>query len=323
MYESMNDLIAAYFENYRVLNAVFKLDSGVNYAACANLLCSRGVIADADALTQCRSLLKAKEGFFSTFRASAEMFTCTSMYLSGEPEAKLFRVQQNYQLLKKLYIDSSHLVTASFMLDDTCAPDQIPAVAERSRVLYKKMQKLHPLLTGTEDAPYCVMLARSPKTDDELIAEMEKIYAGIRKFATDNAAQTISHLYTLSDEPAEEKCAGLLSLYQALEQGGRKYAKDLRLTVLAALTLPNLDPAGVAADILQADSILAQQQEYSGLLGEDSQNRLMHAAMIVSTMQAPHYAIAEYASVNAAIYIAIIIAVCAASSAVMVTAATS
>lgn len=316
MNEAMHDLINAYFENYRVLKTVFRAESGVNYAACSNLFCSQKAIADADSLMKCRSFLKSREGIFSSFRAGAEMFTCSSLFLSAEPEAKLTRVQQNYRLLKSTYLDSSHLVTTAFLLDDTCAPDRIPAVIERSRALYKKFQKLHPLLTGTEDAPYCVMLAQSRKTDDTLIAESEQLYSMLRNLASDNAAQTVSHIFALSDAPAQDKCGRLFALCQALEQNGSKFAKDIRLTILAALILPDLDPAAVAAEILQADALLAANPEYQGLFGEDRQNRLMHAAMIVSTMQEPHYAIPEYASVNAAIYIAIVIAVCAASSSV-------
>ena len=130
MNEATNAMIASYFENYRILKSVFKLDNGVNYAACANLFCAKDTAADAEGLEQCRRLLKSKEGMFSSFRASAEMFTCSSMLLSGEPETKLARVQQNYQLLKKSYIDSSHLATTAFLLDDTCSPEQIPAAMD-------------------------------------------------------------------------------------------------------------------------------------------------------------------------------------------------
>ena len=318
MNEATNAMIASYFENYRVLKSVFKLDNGVNYAACANLVCAKDTAADAEGLEQCRRLLKSKEGMFSSFRASAEMFTCSSMLLSGEPETKLARVQQNYQLLKKSYIESSHLATTAFLLDDTCSPEQIPAVIERSRALYKKMQKLHPLLTGTEDAPYCVMLAQSQKPDEMLIAETEQIYTYLRKFASDNAVQTLSHVFALSDAPVEEKCGRIAALYDALAQNGRKYAKDIRMTILAALVLPELEPAQTAAEILEIDAVLAEHPEYKGFFGEDQQTRLMHAAMILSTLQKPHYAITEYISVNAAIYIAVMIAVSAATSATII-----
>lgn len=319
MDEAMNAIIASYFENYSVLKSVFKMDYSVNYAACANLFCAKNAAADAQSLEQCRKLLRSKEGMFSSFRASAEMFTCCSMLLSGEPETKLSRVQQNYQMLKQNYIDSSHLATTAFLLDDTCSPEQVPAVIERSRILYKKMQKLHPLLTGTEDAPYCVMLAQSQKPDDVLIAETEKIYTYLRKLASDNAVQTLSHIFALSDAPVEEKCGRIAALYDALVQNGRKYAKDIRMTILAALALPELDPAQTAAEILEIDAVLAAHPEYKGFFGEDGQNRLMHAAMILSTLQKPHYAIAEYLSVNAAIYIAIMIAVNTAASAAVIT----
>ena len=322
MNDAMNGLIAAYFETSRILKSVFKLDSGVNYAACANLFCCKQKTADAQGLEACRKLLKSKENLFSAFRASAEMFTCASLLISGEAEAKLSRVQQNYRLLKNSYLDSSHLATTAFLLDDTCDPAQIPSVIERSRTLFKKMQKLHPLLTGTEDAPYCVMLAQSAKSDEMLIAEAEQIYTGLRKFASDNAAQTISHIFALSDIPADENISRLTALYQALEQAGRKYAKDLRLTILAALALPSLEPMQTAEEVLKIDAILSCEAEYKGILGEDQQNRLMHAAMIVSTMQKPHYAIAEYISVNAAIYIAIMIAVNSAVSASIITSTT-
>lgn len=319
MNTALSELINAYLANYDVLKSYSKMESGsTSYAAASNLLCAHHMIVDTAGLLQCRNLLRANEKLFSSFRAYTELFSVCVLYISGDPEAKLLRAKQNYTALRKHFSDSSMLSVVAFLLDEIAKPEQIPAIAERAKLLYKKMRKIHPFLTGSEDILFTAVLALSSKSDDDLIDETESIYKLVTPLTESNARQTISHILSMTDEPVEAKCEKLSVLCTGLKNAGIKYRNDLSFAILAMLSLLNDSPEEIVSDIAEVSAAIAENKKYQGIFGIDTKTRLTHTAMILSTHYASSNSVSGYLGIVIAVMAAVEAAEAAATSAAII-----
>ncbi|MBQ8953185.1 MAG: DUF4003 family protein [Clostridia bacterium] len=257
------------------------------YPVCANIFCARGLTADRERLEACKALIKEKTGIFSNFPGVVRPPVACMLALRENPSAMMEETLTCYELLKERFWGSSYLALVSFLLADMTEPGEAPEKALRGRTLYDLMKKQHPFLTSSEDSVFAVLMAFSDKTDDELIDDMERCYALLRKrFSSGNALQSVSHVLALASGAAEQKVSRLEALYDTIRDMGGKYGKYHELATLAALSIVTEDAKAVASDMLEVDSFLAQQKGY-GLLGIDRKTRMMHAAMIVSDEAMP------------------------------------
>lgn len=250
---------------------------------CAHLYCAQGKAADAERLKSCHSLLKEHTGFFSNFRGSMETSFVCMLSLEENPEAALQNALSAYELLKQQFFTSQYLPLAAFLLKDEA---DVAGIVARGRQIYETMRKEHPFLTSSEDSVFAVMLARSPKSNEELLADMEACYAPLKDhFGSGNAAQTASHVLTLADGSAQAKSDRLIELFDSLRRSGLKYSKYYELPTLAALSVLPVDIRQMTADMQEVDAWLSRQKGY-GFWGLSKSWRLMHAAMIISTSYA-------------------------------------
>ena len=284
---TLPEFVSACFQNFNTLKTFSKLEStSTTYAAGAVLLSTGRLIADPERLKECRSLLKENVSCFSSFRSTASLLSVCAMYTSADPAQKLTRAKQNYTTLRKHFTDSVMLPVAAFMLEDAVTPEQTAALAERAVPLYKRMGKKHPFLTGGEDKVFALVLASSHKSDDALIEETEEIYKLLPTSVDGNARQSISHLYALSDEGVDTKCARLVNFVAALEKAGIKARRDYSFTEIALLAALNPDPIRICSDLSYVSSALAEKKDYQGLFGIDTKTRTLHAAMILAAWYA-------------------------------------
>ncbi len=301
---NLTNLVNAYFANYNAICKTFKFGYNDLYAACANLLCSHGLVATPESLNAANRIVKSNSGIFSAFRGNLQASCATMLLTDSDPQQKFMTAQKNYELLKKYFFSSDYLVLTAFLLIDMATPEQSVTMIERGKELYEMMKKQHPILTSSEDSVFAVMLAASPKEDDALIADMEESYRLLNHFSDSNTRQTLSHILALSDAEPQAKCAQLLTLFQTIGAAGGKYGKSYELPVLAALTVLNTDPQQAVNDILAVDAALQQHPDYKGMYGISTKARMMHAAMLVTTAYAPNTFADAAAAASAAASIA-------------------
>ena len=202
---------------------------------------------------------------------------------SEQPDEKMKKTLQYYDLLKKQFSGSDYVALAAAILADMVESEQVEGLVDKAKQLYDKMKKEHPLLTSKEDSVYAVLMAASQRDEAELIQETEECYRLLKeRFSSSNDVQAVAHVFAIAEGTAQEKCSKITALYDELKTKGLNYGKNQELVILASLSLLPGAKEAFAEDIQAVDTFLAEQKGY-GLLGLDKKTRLMHAAMIVST----------------------------------------
>ncbi len=283
MNEQLMNECRKYLACKEALTDVFKFEMDSMVAVCAATACSKEMAVDADKIKACEKILKKNTGIFSGFRANVEIPVIMLLAGADDPEEKMKQANDFYKVLKKYHSDSEYLAYSAAVLTDMTTPERIEEIAERGKRIYQMMKKEHRFLTSSEDVVFAILLAFSEKTDEAMIEEMEECYRILKQRRFDeDTIQSISHIFTLAQGTAEEKCSRLTALFDALTAAGKKYSKNHELAVLAALSLSDTPVEELAAEIIAVNDELAQQKGYKGVFGTDKYTTLMHAVMIVS-----------------------------------------
>lgn len=160
-------------------------------------------------------------------------------------------------------------------------PRPLRGAYRAARDLYDRMRQTHPILTASEDAPLCVLLALSDKNVDLLLEDVEACYQQLKPAfpLCGNPVQTLSLVLALMPGSSEEKTRRVMALFDALKRQGRKWGTTHELSVLGILALQERDPEALAADILTCDRLLAQQKGF-GPFSISGRQRLMYAGLM-------------------------------------------
>ena len=287
----MNETLAALSERFirsrDAVKDVLRWENHLIYPVCANIFCARGATPDAARLEAARTCLKEKTGVFSNFRGSVSAPAICLLSLAPDPAARMARVTEIYAVLKEYFMGAQYLALAALILSELQPEGSVGETAARARVLYERMKKEHPLLTSAEDTVFAMLCARSEKSDDALLEEMEICYRALKtRFSSGNSVQSATHVLALAPGAPQEKTAKMLALYDAIRAHGGKYGKYHELAVLAALSVLGVSPETAAEEIVGVSEWLRGQKGY-GVLGIDARTRAMHAAMLVADCYAP------------------------------------
>ena len=283
MRESLDQKCRLFIENRDAVKSAFPMESSYLHAVCASIIANENRIAGIEALKETRKMLKSRVNAFSSFRGACELPIVAMLDVDSDPEWRFDKAIELYKSLKDHFFSSEYLPMAAIILSGMT--DQVNA-AERTRRIYDLMKKEHPFLTSSEDCVFAAMLALSPRTDDELIREVETCYNILKeRFLDHNAVQSLSHVLALADserESAADKCRDTIRLFDLLREKKHKYGTGYELPTLGVLaTLPcGIDET--ARDIIEVSDFLKTQKGY-GFFGFDRTQRMMHAGMIVTS----------------------------------------
>ena len=278
MRESLQRTCERFVSNQETLKkCLFAGDLRIRSVCAAMLL--RASYVNEEVLKEAEQALKDEVGVFSNFRGYAKMPSITMLALSGHPQTHIEESQETYRLLKEYFSGSTYLALAALNLTSLVPDWQREEVASRGRTLYKRMKKEHHLLTSREDAPFALLMALSPRTDDELIETMEADYDHLRRtFSAGDSLQSLSHVLTIQNadwEKAEE-------LYLALKENGLKYSRGYELSMLGVLAGRPAPVDQLVQEMREIYDFLDDKKGY-GIWGLSKKTRLMHAAMLLGT----------------------------------------
>lgn len=282
MNEQLTKVCEQFIADRDIIKATFPWDNAYIVPVCAMAFGSRNKAVSADKLKECRKLLEQHTSIFSNFRGNTKLPTMTILAASDDPTESLQNAMAIYATMKEHFYGTQYLAYISAVLTEMISRDRAEEVAVHAKTIYDRMKKEHPLLTSGEDSVFAVLLSFSDKSDDALIEEMETCYKTLKPhFFDSNAVQSVTHVLTLADGSAKEKCDRFLAIFDGLKKAGIKYGKTYDLAVLAILSLLDTDVDTLIAEIAQADDFLETQKGY-GIFSINRQTRLMHAAMLVS-----------------------------------------
>lgn len=270
-----------FIRNRAAAKSVFRFDSGMMHTCCASIFTSKGIEADENKLRECKSLLKHSVGAFSNFRSYARDPIISMLACSGEPEQLLDDSLAVYRMLKEVFFTSSFLPLAAILIAGMTQPEEYAGITARTRALYTRIRKNHPLLTSSEDSALCALLALSERTDEELIDDMEECYGMLRSYyLSKNALQSLTHVLALFDEPAGEKCEKVLRMKDLFRTSGRRYGSYYELATLGVLAMENADQNALVAEVIETDDWLRSQKGFGFWSSVTKKQRLMYAGML-------------------------------------------
>ncbi len=248
---------------------------------CAAILSGSERELTVEDLKMYRNMIKGQTGVFSNFRGLVQEPMACMLAVSDDPEALLRNSLAAYDELKKHFTSSEYLTLVAMIIARLADSSEFTDIAEKTRMLYKRMRKAHPLLTSYEDGPFAAMMYFSGKSEDEIIEESEKCYEMLSGVVYKNVLQSVSHVLTLGEGEVSTKCDKFDRLHSALKQRGYSFGKDLHNVTLCALSIMPADVDTIADDITAAADMLKGNKGY-GVFGASKRERLMHAAMIVN-----------------------------------------
>lgn len=285
MRESLHNKCILFIENRDTFKAAFPFESSNLFPICASVLTDCDRVADAKTLKETRNMLKSRVSVFSNLRGTCELPLLAMLDVDSDPDWRLDKTIEVYNCLKKRFFSSEYLSLAAMVISGGVQSERYEEVCERARRIYDLMKKEHPFLTSSEDCVFAALLALSDKSDGVLIRDIETCYETLKeKFHDRNALQSLSHVLALvGDEfmTPSDKCRNTVRLFDLIKEKKYKYDTSYYLPTLG--TLANL-PCGVeevAQDLIDVAEFLKAQKGY-GFFGFDKNQRLLHAAMIVT-----------------------------------------
>lgn len=281
MHAQLQTLCDQFILNRDAVRASEKMADQMMTAVCAYLFTAKGIPADAAGIAACKNLVKSRLKWHSTLRGNVMLLLSCILSMEEDPARALTRVEETYTAFRAHFTAYDHLALAAILLRNEQNPDSLAA---RARELYQGMRRQHPFLTGQEDAFYCLLLCRTNRDENALMAAAEAAYAHLtERFAKADWTQTVSHMVALQDEKPECACQKLFDLFDAITLAGGKFGRSWELPALCALALAAPDARICAHQVMDADRFLSTQKGY-GFFGFGKKDRLMHAAMIASCL---------------------------------------
>ena len=283
MRESLNQKCRLFIDNRDAVKSAFPMESSYMHAVCSSIISGEDRISDIQALKETRRMLKSRVNAFSNFRGACELPVVAILDVDSDPEWRLDKAIELYKSLKEHFFTSEYLPMAAIILSGMTAQAN---VAERTKRIYDLMKKEHPFLTSSEDCVFAAMLAISPRSDEDLIRDVEICYNILKeRFSDKNAVQSLSHVLTLADserEGAADRCRDTIRLFDLLKEKKHKYGAGYELPTLGVLATLPCGVDETVSDLIAVSDFLKTQKGY-GFFGFDRAQRMMHAAMIVAS----------------------------------------
>ena len=284
----MNENIKAkcdlFVENRNLIHSNFKFDYDTTSVAAALIFTNADKTADIDKIKECRQILKKKASALSSYRNTIELILTSKMSLQEDPEKYIDNViALTNKIRRSKLLDDSNEIIAAMNVIESGHLDEADAINEKYQEIMKRMRKEHPILTGSEDVPFAMMLALSDKGVDNIITEMEACYSYIKEnFKTSkDAIQAMSEVLTLYDTGVDAKCKKTLDIYNSFKESGHKYGKYYEFASLGVLTNLNMDTSSLVSEIGEVAEYLHQHKGF-GNWALGSETRLMFAAMMIA-----------------------------------------
>jgi hypothetical protein len=287
MNEDLKCRCEQFIRNRDIVKLAIPWENAYFYPICASIFVDKNMDAGVEKLRECRKLLKSRLSVFSNFRGISELVIVSKLAADEDPEKRLGEAIRVYEKLKSHFFSSEYLPIGAMIISETVESYKYEEVCARTRRIYDLMKHEHPFLTSSEDSIFATMLALTPRSDEEIVREVEDCYGMLKEsFLDKNAVQSLSHVLALSNDgmrTSQERCRDTVRLFEALKEKKYKYGTGYELATLGVLAaLPcGIDEA--VREIIEASDYLKEQKGY-GFFGMGRSLRMLHAGMVVSSL---------------------------------------
>ena len=276
-----------FIDNYRIISGIFKQGYSLIYPVCSDIFCTKGKKADEKLLNDCARMILDRSQIFGEFHGIMYAPVASIIAASDDAEKFVSRMEKVHGILRKYFQPSNYLVLTAALMAENSDDKDMDKNIDRAKRIYDLMAKKHPFLTSNEDIVFATYLALSPRSDDELIDDMEESFTILDKFAVNDYIQTVTHILSLSPDKPKKKCKNFKDLYFRLCTDDMKFKRSFGLSVLAALSTIGHDNKKLAAEINEIADFLKKDKEYGAKLSSPVEDPLLHAAIILLAVYAP------------------------------------
>lgn len=307
----MNEMVKAkcdlFIDNRAKMEKGFKWSNSLMNIAAALTFTLENQAVDLERLKECKKLLEKNTGIFSGFQSYGMPIVVSKMAMSNDPIQYLNDIKPMYEKICKGMglTDSSYLIQSAICIYEADRLYDADSIIARFKELYKKMGKVHPLITSSDDVVFAMLLTLTDKSHDTIIREMEDCYNYLKKDVKlkvgSNEIQGISEVLTLSDGDMKEKCDKVVNLYNTFKEHGKKYGHEYNeFSSLGTLIDIDMDKDALVDEIIEVADYLKSAKGFSSWT-LDNKQRLMFAAMIVGDTYNDNRAKATYSAINSTV----------------------
>ncbi len=265
---------------------------------------------DIERLKECKQIISKNTGVLSSFRSTAEPIVASKMALSRDPSQYMTDLKMVYEKVSTgMFSDSGYLIQAAISICEADRLHDSESVITRFKELYKRMGKLHPFLTSSEDIVYAMLLTLTDKSVDAIIRDLEEGYNYLKsekktKVGLD-AIYGLSEVLALSDGYMKEKCDKAVELYEVFKAHGVKYGTEYGgFASLGALIDIDIDKDALVEEIIEVEGYLKNAKGF-GSWSMDSKQRMMFAAMLVGEVYSADSSLSSYSAINSSVAVII------------------
>ncbi len=286
MTERLRNKCDLFLQNRNAVSKKFLFEKGIMSIAAGLIFTGADKEADIEKLTECRRILTKHTGFFSEYRDAVKLALLSEMALSETPEQYIEDVKAVYKKLHKgKFRDNSYMVLAAMLTCDLGKQESADEIVEKHNEIMKQMNKLHPILTDSEDISYVLLLALSDRPVDSIISDMNECFDYLKKTckikAGPDSVQRLSEILALTEVDIREKCDKVISIYDILKNNKADITGGCAFSALGTLVGVDEAPEVIAREIMEADVFL------DGCKGFDEKSvnknqRLMFAVMLAA-----------------------------------------
>ena len=275
-------------KNRDIIGRKYTLDNGLMSIVGSMILMSADREADLEELKTCSDILKKKTGLFSSFRSISELSVISKMAVSFDPESYITELKAVYdKICKGRFADNSYMILAAMSICDQGRADDADQIIAKFNDLMKRMSKLHPILTSSEDMAFAMLLALTDKSVDQILRDIEEAYIYLKKVrhikAGSGAIMSLSQVLAITDGDMRIKCDKSINMFNDFAAHGIKYGKESEFASIGALIDLDIDNNVFINEVIEADTMLKNTKGF-GSWSLDAKTRLMFAALIVSSV---------------------------------------
>lgn len=321
MHNQLDILCKTFIKNRDLVKSTFKWDSNYMFPVCSSIFIGKRISPNKENLIKCHQILKENIGIFSSFNSTLKPVIVSKLCASTEPEIMLKQAIKIHDMLKKEFKSSEYLVLSSMMLTDlSLSTQEYTHIICKAKEIYNLSKASHPLLTSSEDIPFCILAALSNNTPKDTSSHAEECYVLLKPyFSSANAVQSLAHVLSLYNDSSVNKVDKVIKLYDNLKAEGYKYGKGYELASLGILAMLPIEVDTLISQLTYVDKFLGTQKGY-GLFGFSKCNKLMHGSMLLCS----HYLDNSIASnLDMAITSSLLSLIIAEQSAIMVSCITA
>lgn len=286
MTETLRKKCELFSANRNAISKKFMFEKDVMNIVAGLIFTGADQEADIEKLTECKKILSDHTGFSSEFRDVVKLALLSEMALSDSPEQYIDDVKTVYKKLHKgKFRNNSYTVLAAMLICELGKQDNTDEIIEKHTQLLEQMEKLHPILTDSEDTSYVILLALSDRSVDTIISDMNECFDYLKNTCkikvSPDPVQGLGEILALTDGDIRKKCDKIIGIYNILKDNKADIQGGYAFSALGNLIGIDETPEMLANEIMEANTFLESCKGFDEKSVSENQ-RLMFAVILTA-----------------------------------------